>query len=222
MTEVFTDDGENELMNYNKELWMQEQINCHDVQTEVATSSFQGNKDDTVKIMNILSDLGEDLRKQHFDKDRKETIIRRIQQGNFLVKQVFEENHEGKETKEKVRYIVELLERQCQMVTEIMKALKKSDELRNKLDALKQENFEKRRESRKLMLEIKEKNEAKQQIIRDPETTQSIKDFDVIMQKIIIARHTLQGLVLGSGIDWAADPQLLEIVLKLGETLDFK
>ena len=42
------------------------------------------------------------------------------------------------------------------------------------------------------------------------------------MQKIVIARHTLQGLVLGSGVNWAEDPHLLEVVLKLGETLDFK
>ena len=50
----------------------------------------------------------------------------------------------------------------------------------------------------------------------------SIKEFDVIIQKIVIARHTLQGLVLGSGVNWADDPYLLQVVLKLGETLDFK
>ena len=33
---------------------------------------------------------------------------------------------------------------------------------------------EKRKESRQLMLEIKEKNDVKQQIIKDPETTQLV------------------------------------------------
>lgn len=213
---------ETELEKYQKEVWMRNQIESHDIQREAATSSTDVNKDDSVKLINLLTELGEDLRKQHFDKDRKEVIIKRIQLGNFLVREIFEEENINDENKEKLKYIAELLEKQCRLVTEIMKALKRTTELRSKLDTLKKDSFEKRTESRRIMLEIKGKNEAKQQIIRDPETMQSLKEFDIIMQKIVIARHTLQGLVLGSGVNWADDPQLLEVVLKLGETLDFK
>ena len=221
--QVITDvTEETELDKHEKETWIQAQIDSHNIQREAATSSIKVNKEDTVKLTNILTELGEDLRKQQFDRDRKEVILKRIQLGNFLVNEIFEKDQEDGENGEKIMYIVELLEKQCRLVTDIMKELKKTSELKNKLDTLKKENSEKRIESRRLMLQIKEKNEAQQQIINDQETTQSIKEFDVIIQKIVIARHTLQGLVLGSGVNWADDPHLLQVVLKLGETLDFK
>ncbi|CAG2255337.1 unnamed protein product [Mytilus edulis] len=164
-----------------------------DIRCKSSTSSTKVTKDDSVKLINLLTELGEDLRKQHFDKDRKEVIIKRIQLGNFLVREIFEEENINDENKEKLKYIAELLEKQCRLVTEIMKALKRTTELRSKLDTLKKDNFEKRTESRRIMLEIKEKNEAKQQIIRDPETMQSLKEFDIIMQKDCDSQTYLAG-----------------------------
>ena len=38
--------------------------------------------------------------------------------------------------------------------------------------------------------------------------------------KIDLTRNIFQGLILGSGISWAADPELEELTLSLGEPLD--
>ena len=41
------------------------------------------------------------------------------------------------------------------------------------------------------------------------------------IDRIVIMRNTLQGLILGSGVHWASDPELENLILSLGKSLEF-
>ena len=36
-------------------------------------------------------------------------------------------------------------------------------------------------------------------------------------QELCLLRHTLQGLIVGSGVSWSEDEELLELTMKLGD-----
>ena len=44
------------------------------------------------------------------------------------------------------------------------------------------------------------------------------KQVELQEARVDVMRHVLQGLVLGSGVDWAADDDLKDTVLSLGQT----
>lgn len=43
--------------------------------------------------------------------------------------------------------------------------------------------------------------------------------IDATVSKLEVCRHTFQGLVLGSGVHWAADDALKQTVLQLGKPI---
>ena len=40
--------------------------------------------------------------------------------------------------------------------------------------------------------------------------------------QVCLLRHTLQGLITGSGVPWSQDKQLLELTLKLGDDEEWR
>lgn len=204
--------------------WLQRQIDTHNIEilADRNEENIQSNRNVTDEIPKLT--LQEELFSQYAEKDKREVMIKRLQLGRTLLDELFKQDDgsgdSGKSNADTV-YLQDLLERQCSLVTEIMKNIQAMDLDREKLKELKKSNADLMTENRKTMHVINEKNKAKKRPVIDEETKEMTEKLDRTVQQISIVRHTLQGLVIGSGVNWAQDPEMEEMVLQLGEKLDF-
>lgn len=208
----------------DKAEWLQKQIDIHNI--EILADRNEENENLNRNVIDEIPkpSLQEELFSQYAEKDKREIMIKRMQLGRTLTDELFkqdEDTDDAGKTRTDTAYLEDLLERQCSVVTEIMKNIQAVELDREKLKGLKKANADLMNENRKKMHVINEKNKAKKRPAIDEETKEMTENLDRTVQQIAIIRHTLQGLVIGSGVNWAQDPEIEEMVLQLGEKLDF-
>ncbi|XP_021346006.1 uncharacterized protein LOC110445629 isoform X2 [Mizuhopecten yessoensis] len=156
-----------------KQNWLQAQIDNHRAETLAESSADDGTDGKT----EILADLEKKLVDEYIEKDKKELIIKRMQMGSFLVKQLFEQSTSDdsdpaeKEKKAvRVKYLKDLLDKQCGLVSGIMKNLKEMEPKKERLVELKKQTFDQMRINRQDMETLHERQNPKRMDIQDQET----------------------------------------------------
>ncbi|XP_071964068.1 centromere protein H-like [Antedon mediterranea] len=152
----------------------------------------------------------------------KELVIKRIQCTDALLKILFPRNKEDKIEDQQV--YIDLVDEQTKLVTEILGHQKAIERTQKELDIVRQEAIGVKRENRVLMSgyqqmkadKVKTKKTKKRQ--EQEELIQ--KEVEDITSKITITQHILQALIMGSGVNWAKDPELQQLLISLGETVD--
>ncbi|XP_060072149.1 centromere protein H-like [Ylistrum balloti] len=206
-----------------KQNWLQAQIDNHKAEILAGSTADE----DTDGKTDVLADLEKELLDEYIEKDKKELIIKRMQMGNFLIKQLFEQSTsddidpaEKEEKAVRVKYLKELLDKQCGLVSGIMKNQKEMESKKKRLVDLKKQNFDQMSVNRQNMQTLRERENPQCADNQDEETKTLFEDLDKNLQKIAIVRNTLQAVIVGSGINWAQDPAMQDLVLDLGKKLE--
>ncbi|CAH1797907.1 unnamed protein product [Owenia fusiformis] len=173
-------------------------------------------------------------------KSQEEQIVQRMQMTACLKSHLFDERlpaaeGEGKgghgdstnaEFDKRKKKLVDLLEEQRALVTQMTTEQQRFEELAERLGTIDRENADLlhgNRELLKKLHDIREERETLRTQASGSEDIQILRDtFKKSKCKVIILRNILQGLILGSGVNWAQNEQLKNLVLELGIKLDFK
>ncbi|XP_064619980.1 centromere protein H-like [Lineus longissimus] len=160
----------------------------------------------------------------------KQLIVKRMQLGSELLKYLYPHAVQDGAgdgpviDNQKQRSIKTLLEQQTYCVTEILEKRKKLEEKKAQLGELRSKNREIQIQNRERMHDIKEKKEAPlgKEIEKYPEVQNAKQNLSKVVDKITVERHLFQGLISASGINWAKDPELADLMIQLGETPKFE
>lgn len=124
---------------------------------------------------------------------------------------------------DKKRQLEMILEEYTTLASKVAKEHKETADLRENLEKLKKENFELLKRSRELYSEIGEKRKAKEEELETLTTNDKGKSIHEAMKKKLqqnfIQNNTFQGLILGSGINWAQDEKLCKLMLDAGKSM---
>ncbi|XP_067666333.1 centromere protein H-like [Haliotis asinina] len=175
-----------------------------------------------------ISKLQEEFLSESSKLALRELTLKRLQLGTALSKELFgptDPDTDGTKEDDTVKKELEdMVIQQSKLVSQIMKEEAELEALRTELKTLREKNFAMKAQNRRSMNQIRQRQnllEEKANDFRKHKEGQSKKEqLEGEMTKIVIQRHTLQGLILGSGINWAADPAMEELLLSLGEPLD--
>lgn len=204
----------------DEEKWIQEEIEKHKIQIKAASVEVG---DLSEKNLNDkVSEKLDDLFEQTMFRERINLFNKRLERSEVMVAELFQHPEIGEgdaphKTPEH-EYMENLMERQCCLVSDIMRTLKECRKYQEELDVVKKENRDIQVENRQQLKELKEKQESRRKT-QDQETQGLCEELDQQLQMISITRCILQGLIVGSGVHWAENQQLQELVLKLGEVL---
>ncbi|KAK3606228.1 hypothetical protein CHS0354_037901 [Potamilus streckersoni] len=117
---------------------------------------------------------------------------------------------------EKKRHLEELFANSCRTVTELGQVQQELERLRDEIIAIKKKNFELMKKSRQLYAELEARKQTKEYNIvnlsQDQESRRLSDQYKKTVQKITILKETLQGLILGSGVNWMQDDKLAKLV----------
>ncbi|KAL3865449.1 hypothetical protein ACJMK2_042837 [Sinanodonta woodiana] len=117
---------------------------------------------------------------------------------------------------EKRRHLEELFENSCRTVTELGQVQQELERLQDEYIAIKKKNFELMKKSRQLYAELQARKQTKEDNIvnlsQDQESRRLSDQYKNTVQKITILKETLQGLILGSGVNWMQDEKLAKLV----------
>ncbi|XP_033109526.1 uncharacterized protein LOC117110811 [Anneissia japonica] len=178
----------------------------------------------TTDVSHRIVELQKELLNVTSSKSLKDLVLERMQCSDALLNILFPRETPSSEVKHRQKYL-DLVEQQNKLVTEILGHQKAIQRTQKELDTVRQEAMEVKRDNRELMSmyqRIKSENEKKRMKNSRQKEEESIqKELDNISSKIIIAQHVLQALIIGSGVNWAKDKQLQQLLLSLGESLDF-
>ncbi|XP_078313559.1 uncharacterized protein LOC111129783 [Crassostrea virginica] len=204
----------------DEEIWLQEEIENQQIQ--LIADSVDVGKPSEKELNEKVSQGLDDLFEQTMYKEKVNLVRKRLERSKAILSELFTYPEKGGgdvplRTPEQ-EYLESLMERQCTLVSDIMRTLKDCRKHQEELDQVKKETRDIQVENRRLFREIKEKQE-KQEKIRYQENQSLFEELDQQMQMISITRCILQGLIVGSGVHWAENQQLQELVLKLGEVL---
>lgn len=118
------------------------------------------------------------------------------------------------------RDLLPLLERRDELSFELSRISTKTLAARNELMKIKAEHIKVARENAELAKQVmglaEELKTQKPEDITDPELRRQVEEAKAEMEasqrKYRIMKAVTSGVIVGSGIDWARDPKLLEIV----------
>ncbi|XP_046357225.1 centromere protein H-like [Haliotis rufescens] len=173
-----------------------------------------------------MSRLQEELLSESSKLSLRELTLKRLQLGTALSQELFGPTDPDGPTVDNTvkKELEDMVLQQSNLVSKIMKEEAELEMLHTELKTLREKNFEMKAQNRRSMNQIRQRQkllEEKADDFRQHKEGQSKKEqLEGEMTKIVIQRHTLQGLILGSGINWAADPAMEELLLSLGEPLN--
>jgi len=229
------DEERNRLLELKKSKdWLQQQKINHEAELLVRRlqqhedqqpSSSESSQSD---LYERISKLQDQLYSLSTARSYKKLALDRLLCGDQLIKKLFPDVVTDSPTEEQTEEMsahAKLCEKQNKLSTEILVEHKALSEAQTVLDKLKQQSYEIKKENRGLMKQIQKLRDEKENVpssSADNAVIQKLKQqIRLKVEKIDIVRNVFQGLIVGSGIDWASDDEMRRLVLSLGETLEF-
>ncbi|PIK43709.1 hypothetical protein BSL78_19443 [Apostichopus japonicus] len=109
-----------------------------------------------------------------------------------------------------------LIAQQRDLTAEILAHQKHCEELQEEQETIQGERREVTTQNRALMSQLKELQRKSQQPKEDGHKKLQ-EDLEKTEGYLSIIRNVLQGLIVGSSVNWAEDPKLQELLLSLGD-----
>ncbi|XP_070205001.1 uncharacterized protein [Littorina saxatilis] len=114
-----------------------------------------------------------------------------------------------------------LLQERSDLSSSFLKEMEAVDKLEKKLAAVSKQNFELKKRNRELMGNIRGHGQYLEKVAQEVERSAACRglkeELTERLSRIEIIKNTLQGLIMGSGVNWAQDPILLDTVLRCGD-----
>ncbi|XP_041361801.1 centromere protein H-like [Gigantopelta aegis] len=208
--------------------WLDRQL--YDYNSQIVAAEIDSEEtDDLEKLQENLSVLQNDLVTEASRASLRDLTIKRLQLGQTLNQILTSSPDSGEEPvyqtdPVKKEVLEELLIKQRDLVSQTVKKSEVVQELKDSLANIKKANFELKVNNRKLMAIIKERHSSLQEQAKSfskNEKGQNMKThLQKLVDKIVIQRQVLKGVILGSGVNWQQDPTMRERVIRLGEPLD--
>ncbi|CAI9720302.1 centromere H-like [Octopus vulgaris] len=154
---------------------------------------------------------------------RRKLMIERVQIGQVLIENLFEkdESTDVKVSKE----LESVLEKQRKLSVDILKKHKALTNIQSKVDQMKVENLRNIAQNRELMIFLEPTNQNLKTVVEKYNTksqeSRFLEDLAKLKKENRAFQYILQSLIAGSrsSTDWAADPELLSIMLRAGKEL---
>ncbi|XP_029194093.2 uncharacterized protein LOC114960031 [Acropora millepora] len=192
---------------------------------DLQTSLDQSSQSD---LYERISKLQDQLYSLSTARSYKKLVLERLLSGEQLIKKLFPDVVSESPTEQQIEEMnsfAELCERQNKLSTEILVENEALLEAQTSLDKIKRQSYEQKKKNRSLMRtlkQLKEEENTTEASAPDDAATQEFKQqLADTVEKINVVRNVFQGVIVGSGIDWALDDEMRSLVLSLGETLDF-
>ncbi|CAH3177948.1 unnamed protein product [Porites lobata] len=175
-----------------------------------------------------ISKLQDQLYSLSTARSYKKLVLDRLLCGDQLIKKLFPDvvtESPTEEHIEEMKAFARLCEKQNKLSTDILIEHEALLEAQTVLDKVRQQSYEKKKENRGLMKSLqslKEDQEVASSSRTDNAQIQKLKQqIATKVEKIDIVRNVFQGVIVGSGLDWASDNDMKRLVLSLGEVLEF-
>ncbi|CAG8496833.1 2654_t:CDS:2 [Dentiscutata erythropus] len=193
------------------------------IQQQISLSTF-AEPTDEIELKKRIDEKKQillDLRAKNLVKDKS---IECIETGKVILTNIFPE---GSQLSPQALYpfkILDMINERDRLVVEILKSHQELLKAQTELIELQQAVIKRHRDNRQLMKQINDMRTS----ISDDSGSQDTKMIQRTKRELAdarakreVVRNVLQGLILESGIDWAEDEHLLNLLLMIGEELYF-
>ncbi|XP_022086917.1 centromere protein H-like [Acanthaster planci] len=153
----------------------------------------------------------------------KELALRRLQLSDTLLQILFPTSPSGSAASQQRDKFRDLTSKQSELVSEVIGHHKVCQRVQDELDSVQKECVDLKKRNRDIMAELLQTNKEKNQQASnyDNEKHRQVQgEIQRTMSHIQIGRNILQGLILGSGVNWAEDGHLKELMLSLGRPVE--
>lgn len=194
-------------------------INSSD-QTETASVESDSRED----ITSRLAVLQDELLRVSSDHAVKELVVRSAQLGNILQELLFPQPRESVEEEEdrgRISWAGELCDRQRVLSSDILAHHGACQTLQDEIDQRKKDIRDMQASNMELMKRLQSRERDERTVTQPSRSLQQQQDkLEGLVSHITMEKGILQGLIIGSGVNWAKDPALKEVVIGLGKQLD--
>ncbi|XP_071844767.1 centromere protein H-like isoform X2 [Apostichopus japonicus] len=184
------------------------------LQAAIASSQQDVGQEERDNVESSILELQQGLFKQTSFKSSQSLALQRLQMGGSLLEVMFNDDAPiDKGAKEQIKA---LIAQQRDLTAEILAHQKHCEELQEEQETIQGERREVTTQNRALMSQLKELQRKSQQPKEDGHKKLQ-EDLEKTEGYLSIIRNVLQGLIVGSSVNWAEDPKLQELLLSLGD-----
>ncbi|XP_075929259.1 centromere protein H isoform X1 [Petromyzon marinus] len=165
-----------------------------------------------------ILDLHKTLEKSSEFTSNRELVINNLLTNRALIQTMMESRSEKSEA------ILAQLFHKTSLSQQIIAAVEKKNKLLQELLETQREVLAMKEQNQALLKEVKEVIGAQVSHSQQPQTKQQMAGshkLTIANNRVTILRNALQALIQSSGINWAADPNLLGFVLQMGKDKKF-
>ncbi|ELT87539.1 hypothetical protein CAPTEDRAFT_221234 [Capitella teleta] len=194
--------------------------------TVLAAKKDVAPSDNAQAQLDRISSLQQQLQRTNSNAKLSDLIKHRLMTSMALTKILFpgppEESGDLTPSQNKAEYL-SLVDQQSTLSSAVLKIHQNLDSLKTELDQLQRDNLNLVQSNRQLMAELRrEKDQQEVETTQNkdsPALARAQEKYDSSLAQLQVCRHMFQGLILGSGVDWAKDKKLRETVLRLGRPI---
>ncbi|XP_076444154.1 centromere protein H-like [Babylonia areolata] len=190
---------------------------------------------DVEELQERIAALRTDLFKISSDQTVKELILKRARFDQALSDKLFSmplplstaeaenaDTEQNKDASDREKYEV-LLQEKSKVTSAIFRKSKDVADLQKELDAIRKRNYELKKTNRRLMGVLGQHRKTLEKMADNVKSNSACKELkeelESTVSRVEIAKCTLQALIVGSGVNWAEDPGLVDTVLLCGDSL---
>ncbi|EDO45608.1 predicted protein [Nematostella vectensis] len=198
------------------------QLTC--LRLEQAESLDPGLISEESTIEKRISRLQDRLFEASAKSSYQKALFERLVNGDFLIKKLFPDTVSQSPTDHQLNQMREYGETVCkynELCSEILRQHQAMLETQQELDQVKQQSLAMKKRNRELMAKLKDLQRRQSQGEHNSSEVEAIakaKDgLNDSKRKLRVVGNIFQGLIVGSGINWAADDSLRQLMIELGE-----
>lgn len=210
------------VMFWHKRLqWLEAEVDQHKLQLVILKKSQETS--DEIEDPTKTRDLQQKLMRLSTDKKIIQSIFHSVELGQRLIEIMSSESDKDTDPKLK-NEILETVERTTESVSNVLRIHKEIESQLSTLLNLKEECVVLQQESRKFMYELQQLLEREKMQKKVPSNNDEVARLQnenaALTAKITSTHHCFQGLIFGSGVNWAKDTKLQDIVLGIDHPLE--
>ncbi|XP_053159973.1 centromere protein H isoform X1 [Hemicordylus capensis] len=201
-------------------LRVKEQIKQHlmeyNTTINAGEESFSDLAADEKIIEGSIEDLEREMEEMKVSYQNKTLALQRIQVADALRSKLMDNDDNSK-------VIWDTMKRIMKLSTAILKSQQESRELEEKLNEVKQSRLALKRAGECKLTQILEMKRKRKEELENMEVSDMLKkarrNLQQEIQMTTLLQNIFQGLIIGSGVNWAKDPALKAVVLQLEKNM---
>ncbi|XP_041464210.1 centromere protein H-like [Lytechinus variegatus] len=212
--------------------WLEnlKQVQSGLIQSSKDSPTSESDSNDIEDVTTRIAALQEEFIKEKSSNAIQELVIRSAQLGYKYQQLLFpdqpevegqENQEEGGEGAEKPSsWAKKLCDKQRVLSSDILAHIKTCKALQEEIDQSKKDTRDVQAANVDLMKKLQSKESADKQVAEPSNAVrQEQEKLDDLISHVAMEKGILQGLIIGSGVNWAKDPDLKDIVIGLGQQL---